>query len=55
MNLSTLIVVPDEDDSSRAHYIVIIITVVGLLVPEGIIGSIVGVSVLTWFIRYIHY
>ena len=27
----------------------------GLLVPEGIIRSVVGASALTWFIRYIYY
>ena len=27
----------------------------GLLVPEGIIRPVVGVSVLKWFIRYIYY
>ena len=27
----------------------------GLLVPEGIIGTVVGVSALTWVIKYIYY
>jgi hypothetical protein len=31
------------------------VSAVGLLVPEGIILPIVGISALTWLIRYIYY